>query len=246
MNIQEKTQHKLRKLNIIANMRILVIEDEHKIAQAIKKGLEQESYSADLAFDGAEGFDMATSEDYDAILLDLMLPGMNGIEVCRRIRSQKIHTPILILTAKNELEDKVLGLNTGADDYLTKPFAFDELLARLKALLRRPQHTLNTILFCNNLTLDTVSHTVLRGDFNINLSKREYALLEYLLRNKGKTVTKQQIISHVWDYDADIVFNTVEQYITYLRNKIDKPFPDEKNLIHTVRGFGYRLSEENV
>ncbi|MCL4397907.1 response regulator transcription factor [Patescibacteria group bacterium] len=224
-------------------MRVLVVEDEHKIASSIKKGLEQESFAVDLAFDGNTGYDLAASEDYDIILLDLLLPEMSGMEICKRLRGGGIHTPILILTAKGQLEDKVNGLNAGADDYLTKPFAFEELLARVKALGRRPKNSLGTSLSVEDLTLDTVSYEVMRSGKKIPLSSREYALLEYLIRHHDQTLSKEQIISHIWDYDADVLPNTVEVYIGYLRNKIDKPFPQSPALIHTVRGFGYRLGK---
>ncbi|OGC50411.1 DNA-binding response regulator [candidate division WWE3 bacterium RIFCSPHIGHO2_01_FULL_40_23] len=227
-------------------MRVLIVEDEHKIAQAIKKGLEQETFSVDLAYNGNDAYDLAAAESYDAIILDLMLPGMNGLEVCKKLREEKNHTPILMLTAKSELEDKIAGLNTGADDYLTKPFAFEELLARLRALLRRPQTALKNELICGDLTLNTQTYNVTRNKKTINLSKKEYALLEYLMRNKGRVLTKDQIISHVWDYNSNVLLNTVEQYIGYLRKKIDRNFPSKKSLIHTVRGFGYKISEENV
>jgi DNA-binding response OmpR family regulator len=225
-------------------MRILVVEDEHKIANAIKKGLEQEAYAADVAYDGESGFDLAATENYNAIILDLMLPKMDGLTICNKLRNEEnIHTPILILTAKGELEDKVDGLNSGADDYLAKPFAFAELLARVRALTRRPKHYIKTTLQVNNLRLDSNRFEVTRGKEKIELSKTEYALLEYLMRHAGKTLTKDQIIGSVWDYEADILPNTVEVYIGYLRNKIDKPFPGQKPLIHTVRGFGYKLEE---
>lgn len=223
-------------------MRILVVEDEHKIANSIKKGLEQESYAVDVVYDGEEGFDMAASEDYDVIVLDLMLPGMDGLTICTKLRKEEnVHTPILILTAKGQVEDKVNGLNSGADDYLAKPFAFTELLARIKALSRRPKNSLDTILKTQDLTLNTLTYEVKRGKKQIDLSKTEYALLEYLMRHRGKVLTKDQIINHVWDYDADVLPNTVEVYIGYLRFKIDKIFPKQKPLIKTVRGFGYRL-----
>jgi DNA-binding response OmpR family regulator len=222
-------------------MRILVVEDEHKIAAAIKKGLEQEAFSVDVAYTGTDGYDMASIEAYDLIVLDLMLPGMSGMEVCSKLRKENIHTPILILTAKSELEDKILGLNSGADDYLTKPFAFEELLARIRALLRRPQEAINTILSCGDLTLNTLTFNVMRGNKEISLSKKEFALLEYLMRNQNKTLTKEQIASHVWDYESDILPNTVEQYIGYLRTKIDKAFATHEQLIQTIRGFGYSI-----
>lgn len=224
-------------------MRILIVEDEHKIATSIKKGLEQESYAVDMAFTGNEGFDLASTEEYDLIILDLLLPGLNGIEICRKLREQQIHTPVLILTAKGQVEDKVAGFNAGADDYLTKPFAFEELLARVRALIRRPPKTLGTKLIVSNLALDTVTYEVKRSDIQIHLSNREFALLEYLMRHAGKIQNKEQIIAHVWNYDADILPNTVEVFIGYLRNKIDKPFKSDKPLIHTVRGFGYKITE---
>lgn len=225
-------------------MRILIVEDEHKIATALKKGLEQEMYSVDVAYDGLDGYDLAISEKYDAIILDLMLPSMDGNKVCEKLRAEKNHTPILMLTAKGELDDKVKGLNSGADDYLTKPFAFEELLARLKSILRRPSSMLEPELKCGNLALNSYTYEVKRGKSEINLSKKEFALLEYLLRNKGRILSKEQITANVWNFDADILPNTVEQYIGYLRNKIDKAFKKEKPLIYTVRGFGYKIAED--
>ena len=223
-------------------MKILIIEDEKKIANAIKKGLEQEAYSADAVYTGTEGYDLAVTESYDAIILDVMLPEIDGIEVCKRIRKEKIHTPILMLTAKGELEDKVTGLNVGADDYLTKPFAFEELLARLRALTRRPKNIIEDELTCQDLKLNRITFTVSRNKKNINLSKKEFALLEYLLRNKNKIISKEQIISNVWDFESEVLPNTVEQYIGYLRSKIEKPFTNKPKLIKTIRGFGYKIS----
>ena len=225
-------------------MKVLVIEDEYKIANSIKKGLEQESLAVDIAYNGKDGFDLASSENFEVIILDLMLPDMDGIEICRNLRAGAVHTPILILTAKGQLEDKVKGLNSGADDYLVKPFAFSELLARVKALARRPKDSLGTVLGLDNLTLDTVSYKVERAGKGIRLSRREFALLEYLLRHPNMVLTKDQIINNVWEYDAEVLPNTVEVYIGYLRNKIDEPFSQSPALIHTVRGFGYRLGEE--
>lgn len=223
-------------------MRILVVEDEHKIANSIKKGLEQESYAVDVAHDGEYGFDLAATEDYDVIILDLMLPKVDGVKLCKKLRKEKnIHTPILMLTAKGQIDDKVKGLNAGADDYLVKPFAFAELLARIKALTRRPKQALDPVLKIEDLGLDTLTYEVKRRNRKITLSKKEFALLEYLLRHKGKILTKEQIINHVWNYDADVLPNTVEVYIGYLRNKIDKPFKDKLPLIKTVRGFGYKI-----
>ncbi|MCL5291548.1 MAG: response regulator transcription factor [Actinobacteria bacterium] len=222
-------------------MRILVVEDEHKVANSIKKGLGQELFAVDVAYDGVDGFHLASTEEYDLILLDLMLPKMDGVSICKRLRQCDIHTPILMLTAKGQLNDKVDGLNAGADDYLVKPFAFAELLARIKALTRRPKKALGSILTAEDLSLNTLTFEVTRAGIAIDLSRKEFSLLEYLLRNEGRILTKDQIIGHVWDYEADILPNTVEVYIGYLRNKIDKPFKSKPSLIQTVRGFGYRI-----
>jgi DNA-binding response OmpR family regulator len=223
-------------------MRILLVEDDHKIANAIKKGLEQESYAVDLAFDSKEGIGSALTFDYDLIILDRMLPGnIDGIDICRVIRKKKRSVPVLMLTAKDKIADRVEGLNAGADDYLIKPFAFVELLARIKALLRRPNKTLGTVLNIEDLKLDTITFKVERGDKTITLSSTEFRLLEYLMRNPNRILTKDNIIEHVWDYDADILPNTVEVYVGYLRNKIDKPFKNKTELIQTVRGFGYKI-----
>jgi len=216
-------------------MKILVIEDEHKIANSIKKGLEQEAFATDVAYTGTDGYDLASSEDYDLIILDLLLPEISGIEICKKLREEKIHTPILILTAKGQVANKVEGLNTGADDYLTKPSAFEELRARVRALIRRPTNTQDSILQAQNLELNTITYEVKKDGKPINLTRKEYTLLEYLMRNAGKILTKEQIIAHVWNYEADILPNTIEVYIGYLRNKIGK------DLIKTVRGFGYDI-----
>lgn len=224
-------------------MRVLVVEDEHKIANSIKKGLEQESYAVDVVYDGNDGFDFASTEDYDVVILDLLLPGINGVTLCKKLREEKIHTPILMLTAKGELNDKVDGLNCGADDYSVKPFAFEELLARIRALTRRPRNSLDSVLTYEDLSLNTQRYEVKRANIPIRLSKKEFALLEYLLRHPNTVLAKEQIIAHVWNYDADILPNTVEVYIGYLRNKIDKPFKNKKALIHTIRGFGYKLGK---
>jgi two-component system, OmpR family, response regulator len=222
-------------------MRILLVEDEHKIATSIKKGLEQESYAVDLAFDGTVGLDFALSEEYDLIILDRMLPEIDGIEFCKQIRKNNIHTPVIMLTAKGQVQDKVEGLDAGADDYLVKPFAFEELLARIRALQRRPKNNLGQVLKIENLTLNPKTFEVKRDNKIIQLSSKEFSLLEFLLRHPNKILTKEQIINHVWDYESDILPNTVEVYIGYLRNKIDKPF--KQQLIHTVRGFGYKIGE---
>lgn len=222
-------------------MRILVIEDEHRIAQSLKKGLEQERFAVDVAYDGLDGFDLATTEEYDLILLDLMLPGKDGASVCHELREKNINTPILILTAKGQVEDKVSLLNTGADDYLTKPFSFDELLARVRALTRRPKNTLSAVLTLDGLSLDTTNYVVTRDGHNIQLSGKEFSLLEFFLRHPRQILRKERIIGHVWDYDSDILPNTVEVYVKNLRRKIDTPFPKSKPLLTTVRGFGYKL-----
>lgn len=222
-------------------MRILVVEDEHRIAGAIKKGLEQERYAVDVAYNGADGYDLAVSEDYDLLILDLMLPDMDGIAICKKLREQNNHSPVLILTAKGQVEDKVNGLNSGADDYLTKPFSFEELLARVKALGRRPRQMVGSVMRVDDLALDQERFEAQRGGKSIKLSSREFALLEYMMRNAGKILSKDQIISHVWNYDADVLPNTIEVYIRNLRNKIDQPFKKSNKLIHTVRGFGYKM-----
>lgn len=223
-------------------MRILVVEDEHRIGTSIKKGLELEKYAVDLAFDGRDGYDLASTEDYDCLILDLMLPGMDGLSICQKLRDGNIHTPILILTAKSQTEDKIKGLDSGADDYLTKPFSFEELLARVRALLRRPNGMQNTVLKAGDLEMDTVNYSVKRGETYLQLSGKEYSLLEYLMRHNEGIVSKDQIIAHVWNYDDDVLPNTVEVYIRKLRQKIDLPFANKTPLIKTVRGFGYQIN----
>ena len=221
-------------------MRVLVIEDEHKIARALKKALEQETYAVDVAYDGDEGHAMATTEPYDVAIIDRMLPGdYDGVAIIKAMREAKIHTPVLLLTALGSVNDRTTGLDSGADDYLVKPFALEELLARVRALLRRPAEQHATVLTAGDLSLNTVTFEVKRGDTNIQLTGKEFALLEFLMRNQNRPLPKDLIISHVWDYDADILPNTVEVYIKYIRNKIDQPF--DKPLIHTIRGFGYKL-----
>jgi len=222
-------------------MRILVVEDEHRIANSIKKGLEQELYAVDVTYNGLDGFDLASTEDYDLLVLDLMLPGLTGLSICRQLRQKNIHTPILILTAKGQIEDKVEGLDSGADDYLTKPFSFEELLARIRALTRRPKKSLSTILTVGDLSLDTTTFEVKRANSLISLSGREFSLLEFFLRHPHQIVTKEKIIGHIWNYDANILPNTVEVYVKNLRRKIDLPFKNLPPLIHTVRGFGYKI-----
>ena len=224
-------------------MRILLVEDDTAIARSLKEGLEDEAYVVDVANDGSEGYRTAVADDYDVIILDIMLPGMNGYEVCRALRNDGNKTPILMLTARDTERDIVEGLDTGADDYLAKPFSFDVLLARIRALLRRPNEKLEEILQIGDLKLDPSSKKVTRASQEISLTAKEYGVLEYLMRNKGKVLSKEQIISHVWDFDADVLPNNVELFIMFLRRKIDKPF--KSKLIHTVSGFGYKLEEKS-
>ena len=224
-------------------MRILLVEDDTAIARSLKEGLEDESYAVDVANDGSEGYRTAAADDYDVIILDIMLPEMNGYEVCRALRNDGNKTPILMLTARDAERDIVEGLDTGADDYLAKPFSFDVLLARIRALLRRPNEKLEEILQVGDLKLDPSSKKVTRASQEINLTAKEYGVLEYLMRNKGKVLSEEQIISHVWDFDADVLPNNVELFIMFLRRKIDKPF--KSKLIHTVSGFGYKLEEKS-
>jgi DNA-binding response OmpR family regulator len=226
-------------------MRILVIEDDTKIAQAVKRGLELKGYAVDAVFDADSGFSYASDPDYDAIVLDRMLPGsMDGAELCKKLRTDGVNTPVLMLTARGTIGDRVEGLNSGADDYLVKPFSFDELTARVRALLRRPPVQVGTTIKIGDLTLDSQSYEVKRGKEPVKLSHKEFILLEYLIHHPNQVITKDMIISHVWDQDADILPNTIEVYIGYLRNKIDRPFPQAKPLLHTVRGFGYKLSSD--
>ena len=221
-------------------MRILIIEDEHKIAQALKKALEQENYSVDLSFDGDDGYAMITTEPYDLAIIDWMIPGKyDGINIIKTVRKEGIKIPILLLTAKSTISNRKNGLDSGADDYLTKPFALEELLARVRALLRRPAELKQTVLTAGDLSLNTVTCVVKRAGKEINLTSKEFALLEFLLRNQGRPISKETIINHIWDYSADILPNTVEVYIKYLRQKVDEPF--KKQLIQTMRGFGYKI-----
>ena len=220
-------------------MRILLVEDDVAIAQSLKEGLEDEAYAVDVAHDGDEGYRTATANDYDVIVLDVMLPEMNGYEVCRALRKDGNQTPILMLTARDAERDIVEGLDMGADDYLAKPFSFEVLLARLRALLRRPNEKLEEVLRVGDPSLKKVT----RASEEISLTAKEYAVLEYLMRNAGKVLSKEQIISHVWDFDADVLPNNFELFIMFLRRKIDKPFGSK--LIHTVPGFGYKLEDKS-
>lgn len=220
-------------------MRILVVEDEKKIADSIKRGLETHSYAVDVTYDGDSGLVMALGEPYDLIILDRMLPGIDGTSILQHIRNKNINTPVIFLTAKDTVLDRATGLNLGADDYLVKPFAFVELIARVRALLRRPKDASSVVLKYDDLCLDPIKQEVKRGDTIIELSKTEFALLEYFMHNPNRPINKELLINKVWDYDADILPNTVEVYVGYLRNKVDKPFKKSTQLIHTKRGFGY-------
>ncbi len=221
---------------------MLLIEDEYKIARAIKQGLEQERAVVEVYNDGPSGLAAARGDEYDVIILDRMLPGgMDGVAICETLRREGNRTPVLMLTAKTMIRDRVAGLNAGADDYLGKPFSFEELLARVRALKRRPHEVINNVLTVGNLSLDTLSYDVKRDGTTIDLTQTEFSLLEYLMRNHGRVLSKTNIINHVWDFDSDVLPNTVEAYIGYLRNKIDRPFKGEPRLIHTVRGFGYKV-----
>lgn len=216
-------------------MKILVVEDDHKIATGIKKGLEQEGHTVDLAFDGEAGLDLAMDKNSDVIVLDLMLPKLNGIEVAKSLRKENIHTPILMLTAKGELSDKLTGFESGADDYLVKPFAFEELVARINAIARRPKEVKSEKLKVKNLELNSNTYEVTNDGREMTLSKKEFQLLEFLMKNAGRVISKEDIIARVWDYESDILPNTVEVFIGYLRNKIGR------DSIKTVRGFGYKI-----
>lgn len=222
------------------SMKVLLIEDEQKIARAISAGLKQENMNVEIAEDGQTGYAMAKGDDYDVIILDRMLPGgKDGLEICKILRSEQDSTPIMMLSAKSQTKDKVAGLNAGADDYMVKPFAFEELLARIRALTRRPREMPQTTLTVGPLTLNTVTFQAERAGKRIVLTRTEYALLSYLMRNAGRVVSKNQIINQVWNFDSSILPNTVEAYIKYLRDKIDRPFPKERPVIDTARGFGY-------
>jgi heavy metal response regulator len=223
-------------------MRILVVEDEKKVARFIQQGLEEEHHTVDVAHDGEAGLAMAEAQRYDVIILDVMLPGKSGIDVTRELRVRKRDTPILMLTAKAATEDKVAGLDSGADDYLTKPFAFAELLARVRSLLRRGTQEKSTVLALADLELDTVTHKARRGTRAIDLTTKEYALLEFFLRNKERVLSRTIIAEHIWDYHFDTGTNLIDVYINHLRNKVDTGF--DRKLIHTVRGVGYVLKEE--
>ena len=223
-------------------MRVLLVEDEKKVASFIKKGLEEHGYAVDYGSDGKSGLLMALDQIHDLVILDINLPEIDGLTVLREMRAKKVVTPVLLLTVRATIEDKVIGLDTGADDYLAKPFSFEELLARVRALLRRGTDTKSPVFTLADLVLDPASRQVYRGGDRIELTSKEFAILEYFMRNSGRVLTRTMIIDHVWDYDFDADTNVVDVYVNYLRKKIDAPY--EPKLLHTVRGTGYVLREE--
>jgi len=220
-------------------MRILVIEDEKHIADFVKQGLKEEGYSVDVAYDGEKGYFLAGTEEYDAVVLDLMIPKIDGVTLCKKLRQDKISTPILMLTAKDSVNDKVTGLDSGAEDYLTKPFAFKEFLARIRVLLRKNKSSILTKLQVADLVMDILTHKVTRDGKEIILTTKEFSLLEYLMRNAGQVVTRTTISEHVWDINFDTTTNVIDVHMAALRRKIDRTH--KKKLIHTVRGRGYTL-----
>ena len=221
-------------------MKILFIEDNEKLAQSLKKGLEQEGFAVDCLYDGLAGQRRleATDHAYDAVILDIMLPKKDGITVCKELRAQQITIPIIMLTAKDTVPDKIIGLNHGADDYIVKPFAFDELVARIHAVLRRPEETVASELYAGDLVLSSITHRVEKKGVEIKLSHKEFAILEYLMRNKGKVLRRQDILDHVWDYDFNSFSNLIDVKIKNLRKKVDR----DNVIIETIRGVGYRLN----
>lgn len=223
-------------------MRILVVEDEPDLNDVIVKKLESEHYAVDWCMNGDEALDYINCAEYDAVILDIMLPGINGLEVLRRIRSQSNKTPVLLLTARDSIEDRVAGLDKGADDYLVKPFAFDELLARIRAMIRRSSGHVSNVLSVADLSMDCDFREVTRGGISISLSSKEFAILEFMMHNKGIVLTREKISQHIWNYDYEGGSNVIDVYIRYLRKKIDDDFPGK--LIHTIRGAGYVLKED--
>ncbi|MCR4280413.1 MAG: response regulator transcription factor [Candidatus Komeilibacteria bacterium] len=223
-------------------MIILIVEDEHKIASFIRRGLESEHYTTEIAYDGQDALDKVTVNDYDLIILDVMLPKLDGFEVCKQIRNMKLDVPILMLTAKESVEDRVKGLDYGADDYLVKPFAFEELLARIRSLLRRDKPIKHDILQVGDLILDPVSHEVARGGKQVDVTSKEYRLLDYLMRHANQVCSRTMIAEHIWGYDFDQRSNVIDVYMNYLRKKIDGKRPNR--LIKTVRNVGYKITDK--
>lgn len=223
-------------------MRLLIVEDEVSLLKILSKRLAKEGYAVDACGNGFDGLDYALSTQYDAIILDIMLPGMNGLDILKRLRQEHITSGILMLTARDAISDRVQGLDLGADDYLVKPFSFDELLARVRALLRKHTENKSPQLTVGDLVMDTVAHSVFRRRREISLTAKEYALLEYLMRNAGQILTRDQIIDHIWNYDASNGTNLVDVYIGYVRRKIDRD--EAVKLLHTARGFGYMIKAE--
>lgn len=224
-------------------MKILLVEDEKRLSHFIKKGLTEHGFAVDQAFDGEEGLYLAIEETYDVIILDVMLPKLNGVEICKQLRASKKNTPILMLTARGETDDKILGLESGADDYLTKPFVFAELKARINALLRRSYHQVTNSLTIADLEVDPLKHIVKRNGKMIKLTPKEFAILELLLRRKNEVVTRTQVTEHVWDYNFDSLSNVVDVFIGTLRKKIDHG--NKTKLIHTLHGIGYMISDKS-
>lgn len=224
-------------------MRILLVEDEPSLLKIIETRLKEEGYSVDAVRDGRQAQDFIDVAEYDCIILDIMIPIIDGLTLLRRMRQNKVFTPVLFLTAKDSVDDRVIGLDTGADDYLTKPFSFDELLARIRALLRRNQESRDIILSIDDLKLNSLTREVTRGEKSIELTSKEYSLLEYFLKNRNRVLTKHQIAEHVWSFDFEYNSNIVEVYVRYLRRKIDDGF--DNKLIHTIRGGGYILKDKN-
>jgi two-component system OmpR family response regulator len=223
-------------------VRVLIVEDEVKMARAVRRGLEHEGYAVEVATGGDDALFRATEDEFDAIVLDVMLPGMDGFAVCETLRRRGRWVPVLMLTARDDVEDRIRGLDVGADDYLVKPFAFGELLARLRALLRRGATERPTVLQVEDVLLDPAAHMVSRGDRRVPLSTREFALLEFLMRHPGQVLSRSRILEHVWDYNYEGFSNVVDVYVGYLRKKLERPFG--RPLIHTVRGVGYVVGLE--
>lgn len=225
-------------------MRILLVEDENSLRKVVQRRLEQENYGVDSTGDGLDAISYIDAGCYDCILLDIMLPGASGLDVLQYLRGKKITTPVLLLTAKDSIQDRVKGLDTGADDYLTKPFSLEELSARVRAMLRRGTEDKSPLLTVGDLTMDIAARRVFRGGVEIELTSKEYALLEYMMRNAGQVLTREQIVEHVWNFDFEYDSNIVDVYMRYLRRKIDTPF--SRKSLHTIRGHGYTIRSEET